>query len=90
MVPCHRVIGKSGDITGYHWGLTRKRAMLGWEAGGGGVDCAARCTRASSRRPILVKVDGSRSLRATVGCAATQRYAARSSFDATVESALSR
>jgi AraC family transcriptional regulator of adaptative response/methylated-DNA-[protein]-cysteine methyltransferase len=33
VVPCHRVIGKSGDITGYHWGLTRKRAMLGWEAG---------------------------------------------------------
>jgi AraC family transcriptional regulator, regulatory protein of adaptative response / methylated-DNA-[protein]-cysteine methyltransferase len=27
------VLGKSGDITGYHWGLTRKRAMLGWEAG---------------------------------------------------------
>jgi AraC family transcriptional regulator of adaptative response/methylated-DNA-[protein]-cysteine methyltransferase len=33
VVPCHRVIGKDGDITGYHWGLTRKRAMLGWEAG---------------------------------------------------------
>ncbi len=33
VVPCHRAIGKSGDITGYHWGLTRKRAMLGWEAG---------------------------------------------------------
>ena len=33
VVPCHRVISKSGDITGYHWGLTRKRAMLGWEAG---------------------------------------------------------
>jgi len=32
VVPCHRVLGKSGDITGYHWGLTRKRAMLGWEA----------------------------------------------------------
>jgi AraC family transcriptional regulator of adaptative response/methylated-DNA-[protein]-cysteine methyltransferase len=32
VVPCHRVIGKSGDLTGYHWGLTRKRAMLGWEA----------------------------------------------------------
>ena len=31
--PCHRVLGKSGEITGYHWGLTRKRAMLGWEAG---------------------------------------------------------
>ena len=33
VVPCHRVLGKSGDLTGYHWGLTRKRAMLGWEAG---------------------------------------------------------
>lgn len=33
VVPCHRVIGKSGQLTGYHWGLTRKRAMLGWEAG---------------------------------------------------------
>lgn len=33
VVPCHRVIGKSGTLTGYHWGLTRKRAILGWEAG---------------------------------------------------------
>jgi len=33
VVPCHRVIGRSGGLTGYHWGLTRKRAILGWEAG---------------------------------------------------------
>ena len=33
VVPCHRVVGKSGDLTGYHWGITRKHAMLGWEAG---------------------------------------------------------
>lgn len=33
VVPCHRVIGKSGSLTGYHWGVTRKRAILGWEAG---------------------------------------------------------
>jgi AraC family transcriptional regulator, regulatory protein of adaptative response / methylated-DNA-[protein]-cysteine methyltransferase len=33
VVPCHRVIGKSGTLTGYHWGITRKQAMLGWEAG---------------------------------------------------------
>lgn len=33
VVPCHRVIGKSGQLTGYHWGLTRKSAILGWEAG---------------------------------------------------------
>ncbi|MCD2470186.1 bifunctional helix-turn-helix domain-containing protein/methylated-DNA--[protein]-cysteine S-methyltransferase [Jiella sp. MQZ9-1] len=33
VVPCHRVLGKSGALTGYHWGITRKRAMLGWEHG---------------------------------------------------------
>jgi AraC family transcriptional regulator of adaptative response/methylated-DNA-[protein]-cysteine methyltransferase len=33
VVPCHRVLGKSGKLTGYHWGVTRKCAMLGWEAG---------------------------------------------------------
>ena len=33
VVPCHRVLGKSGGLGGYHWGLTRKRAILGWEAG---------------------------------------------------------
>jgi AraC family transcriptional regulator of adaptative response/methylated-DNA-[protein]-cysteine methyltransferase len=33
VVPCHRVLGKSGRLTGYHWGVTRKCAMLGWEAG---------------------------------------------------------
>lgn len=32
VVPCHRVVGRSGSLTGYHWGLTRKRAILGWEA----------------------------------------------------------
>ncbi len=32
VVPCHRALGKSGALTGYHWGLTRKRAMLGWES----------------------------------------------------------
>jgi AraC family transcriptional regulator of adaptative response/methylated-DNA-[protein]-cysteine methyltransferase len=37
VVPCHRVLGKNGALTGYHWGLTRKRAMLGWEAGRIGI-----------------------------------------------------
>lgn len=35
VVPCHRVLGRSGALTGYHWGLTRKQAILGWEAGKG-------------------------------------------------------
>lgn len=33
VVPCHRALGQTGALTGYHWGLTRKRAILGWEAG---------------------------------------------------------
>jgi AraC family transcriptional regulator, regulatory protein of adaptative response / methylated-DNA-[protein]-cysteine methyltransferase len=33
VVPCHRVLGSTGALTGYHWGLTRKRAILGWETG---------------------------------------------------------
>lgn len=33
VVPCHRVLGSDGSLTGYLWGLTRKRAILGWEAG---------------------------------------------------------
>ncbi len=33
VVPCHRVLGSTGGLTGYHWGLTRKRAILGWETG---------------------------------------------------------
>ena len=33
VVPCHRVLRKDGDIGGYHWGVTRKRAIIGWETG---------------------------------------------------------
>ncbi|WP_417687297.1 methylated-DNA--[protein]-cysteine S-methyltransferase [Roseibium sp.] len=33
VVPCHRVLGRNGTLCGYHWGLTRKRAILGWETG---------------------------------------------------------
>ncbi|MEI9996123.1 MAG: methylated-DNA--[protein]-cysteine S-methyltransferase [Rhizomicrobium sp.] len=32
IIPCHRVLGSSGALTGYHWGMARKRAMLAVEA----------------------------------------------------------
>jgi AraC family transcriptional regulator of adaptative response/methylated-DNA-[protein]-cysteine methyltransferase len=32
IIPCHRVLGSDGALHGYHWGLTRKRAMLAVEA----------------------------------------------------------
>jgi AraC family transcriptional regulator of adaptative response/methylated-DNA-[protein]-cysteine methyltransferase len=30
-VPCHRVVGKTGDLTGYRWGIPQKRALLAAE-----------------------------------------------------------
>ena len=32
LIPCHRVIQSTGIVGGYHWGSTRKTAMIGWEA----------------------------------------------------------
>jgi AraC family transcriptional regulator of adaptative response/methylated-DNA-[protein]-cysteine methyltransferase len=32
IIPCHRVLGSNGTLTGYHWGVERKRAMLAVEA----------------------------------------------------------
>lgn len=32
LIPCHRVIQKSGKFGGYHWSPTRKKAIIGWEA----------------------------------------------------------
>jgi methylated-DNA-[protein]-cysteine S-methyltransferase len=34
IVPCHRVIGASGALTGYGGGLDRKRLLLDLEARG--------------------------------------------------------
>lgn len=31
LIPCHRVIAKSGKIHQYRWGAARKKALIGWE-----------------------------------------------------------
>jgi AraC family transcriptional regulator of adaptative response/methylated-DNA-[protein]-cysteine methyltransferase len=33
VVPCHRVVGASGALTGYRWGVERKRMLLEAESG---------------------------------------------------------
>ncbi len=32
LIPCHRVIARSGKIHRYRWGTSRKKALVGWEA----------------------------------------------------------
>lgn len=32
LIPCHRVIQSAGTFGQYHWGSTRKTAIIGWEA----------------------------------------------------------
>lgn len=49
VVPCHRVVGANGALTGYHWGLPRKRAILGWESG-----VAAQSLTVSTRVPAAL------------------------------------
>jgi AraC family transcriptional regulator of adaptative response/methylated-DNA-[protein]-cysteine methyltransferase len=41
LIPCHRVVGKDGRLTGYGGGLWRKQALLDLERGVRGLDLAA-------------------------------------------------
>ncbi|MBB5130684.1 methylated-DNA-[protein]-cysteine S-methyltransferase [Thermocatellispora tengchongensis] len=38
IVPCHRLVGATGDLTGYGGGIDRKRRLLAFERGEGGWD----------------------------------------------------
>jgi AraC family transcriptional regulator, regulatory protein of adaptative response / methylated-DNA-[protein]-cysteine methyltransferase len=33
-IPCHRLLGSNGDLTGYRWGIERKRDLISKEAMG--------------------------------------------------------
>jgi AraC family transcriptional regulator of adaptative response/methylated-DNA-[protein]-cysteine methyltransferase len=33
VVPCHRIVGATGSLTGYRWGMERKRLLLAAERG---------------------------------------------------------
>ncbi|MDO4770057.1 MAG: methylated-DNA--[protein]-cysteine S-methyltransferase [Brachymonas sp.] len=40
LIPCHRVIGSDGSLTGYGGGLARKQALLDLESGQASIDVA--------------------------------------------------
>jgi len=45
IVPCHRILGSNGSLTGYAGGLRRKRALLALERPGGNPGSAPRRAR---------------------------------------------
>jgi methylated-DNA-[protein]-cysteine S-methyltransferase len=47
VAPCHRVIGASGDLTGFAGGLTNKMLLLSLEAGQTSLEAAADSTAAA-------------------------------------------
>ena len=51
VVPCHRLVGKDGSLTGYGGGIFRKRWLIAHEAG------AAPKRRSKKRRPTSEAAD---------------------------------
>ena len=49
-VPCHRVIGKNGSLSGYRWGIERKRELLRLEREGARVASDREASREARAR----------------------------------------
>ena len=50
LIPCHRVIGSDGTLTGYRWGINRKKQILALESAVSGHKTSAPSRRNSKNR----------------------------------------
>jgi methylated-DNA-[protein]-cysteine S-methyltransferase len=50
IIPCHRIVGSQGALTGYAGGLERKRMLLGLERQGSETIFGGDCARSGSAR----------------------------------------
>ncbi|KXS09791.1 methylated-DNA--cysteine S-met [Gonapodya prolifera JEL478] len=61
IIPCHRIVGKDGSLTGYGGGIERKRWLLEWERSGKTValrDCSSDCVMRGKKRSLSGAGDG--------------------------------
>ncbi|MFM0731748.1 methylated-DNA--[protein]-cysteine S-methyltransferase [Paraburkholderia sediminicola] len=73
VAPCHRVIGASGDLTGFAGGLANKMFLLSLEAGQTSLEAAADSGADSA--PVSVSVSPSATAPATISRAAPAKPA---------------
>ncbi|MBX3411458.1 MAG: methylated-DNA--[protein]-cysteine S-methyltransferase [Pirellulales bacterium] len=48
LVPCHRVVGANGSLTGYAGGVANKQWLLAWERTTAASTCDRPCERAGA------------------------------------------